>query len=127
MLETGPAGSRFASNGDCFGFGAPVGDGEGSSAELFEGGSGHPQGFPQGDNGEAFPSAGLTPLPGEGVGSSPADPENLGGFFDSEEVRGVDASLFISPCCIVNSGNGSRYASILQHVYRLLTFYVDLR
>ena len=87
MLEAGPAGSRFTGNGDCFGFGALVGDGKGSAAELLEGRSGHPQGFPQGDHGEALLSAGLAPLPGEGVGGAPADPEGLGGFFDSEEVR----------------------------------------
>jgi hypothetical protein len=31
-------------------------------------------------------SAGLAPLSGEGVGGAPADPEDLGGFFDGEEV-----------------------------------------
>ena len=87
MLEAGPAGSRFTGNGDGFWFGALVGDGEGASAEFFWGGPGHPQGFPEGDNGEAFLSTALPPLPGEGVSGAPADPEDLGGFFDGEEVR----------------------------------------
>ena len=86
MLEAGPAGSRLTSNGDCFRFGALVGDGEGASAKLFKRSSGYSQGFPQGDNGEAFLSAGLAPLPGEGVGGAPADPEDLRGFLNGEEV-----------------------------------------
>ena len=87
MLEAGPTASGLTLNRYRFGFGVSVGDGEWSSAKLFESGSGHPQGFAQGDDGEAFLSAGLTPLPGKGVGSAPADPEDLRGFFDGEEVR----------------------------------------
>ncbi len=87
MLESGTTASGLTLNRDRFGFGVSVGDGEWSSAEFFEGGSGHPQGFPQGDDRKAFLSAGLAPLPGQGVGGAPADPKDLGGFFDGEEVR----------------------------------------
>ncbi len=87
MLEAGTTPSGLTFSRDHFGFLEPVGDGEGAAAEFFQGGSGHPQRFPQGDDGEAFLSAGGSPLSGEGVGSAPADPEDLRGFFDGEEVR----------------------------------------
>ncbi len=69
-------------NRDHFGFGVLVGDGEGSSAKSLKSGSGNSQGFPQGDDREAFLSTAGTPLSGEGVGSAPADSEDLRGFFD---------------------------------------------
>ena len=87
MLEARPASSRLTRHPDRFGFVILVGGGEGSAAEFFEGGSGHSQGFAESDYGEAFLSAALSPFPSEGVGGAPADPEDLGGFFDSEEVR----------------------------------------
>ena len=87
MLEAWTASSRLMSNRDRFGFVVLVGDGEGSAAEFLKSGPGYPQGFAEGDDGEAFLSSALTPLPREGVGGAPADPEDLGGFLDGEKVR----------------------------------------
>lgn len=87
MLEAGTASSRLSNSRDGLGFAVLAWEGEGSAAELFKRSSGYPQGFTQGDYGEAFLSAGLAPLPGEGVGSAPADPEDFRCFLDGEEIR----------------------------------------